>query len=135
MLSWFLQLLLVTINSIKQGIIALGFLMLLVLYAYFDPAQADFFPACPFHSLTGFLCPGCGSQRALHHLLNLQVSTAYSYNPLLIISLPYILTATVGDHIPNLSPALLKWRKIFFGRNAIIIVLLIIISFWIFRNL
>ncbi|NJY62642.1 DUF2752 domain-containing protein [Salinimicrobium sp. CDJ15-81-2] len=125
----------VTIKFIKPGVIALGFLLLLVLYASFDPAQASFFPACPFHSLTGFLCPGCGSQRALHHLLNLQFSTAYSYNPLLIIALPYILAGTVVDHLSKPSEALLKWRKIFFGRNAIMIVLLIIISFWILRNL
>ncbi|MCY2687185.1 DUF2752 domain-containing protein [Salinimicrobium sp. TH3] len=110
-------------------------LVLGIVYAAFDPASSTFFPACPFHSFTGLMCPGCGSQRALHHLLNLQVQTAYSYNPLLVISLPYIMAGTVIDHYPNPPQKLLKWRQFFFGRTAILLILFVIIAFWILRNL
>ena len=40
------------------------------LYSEFDPAGSVFWPKCPFHLLTGLECPGCGSQRAVHSLLN-----------------------------------------------------------------
>ena len=104
-------------------------------YATFDPSLTNYFPACPFYSLSGLLCPGCGSQRALHHLLNLQIQAAYSYNPLLVLSLPYVLAGAVYDRIPINAPQLEKIRQLFYGRKAILLVLIIIISFWIFRNL
>lgn len=122
-------------QNIKYAAAVLLLIGLVVLYASFDPAQSDFFPACPFHSLTGFLCPGCGSQRVLHHLLNMEVQTAYAYNPLLIISLPYIFLAAIFDRFSNPSTVVLKWRQILFGRKAILLVLIFIISFWVLRNL
>lgn len=123
------------LKSTRIGFAAISLLSLLVVYALFDPALESFFPPCPFHSLTGFLCPGCGSQRALHHLINLRPEIAFSYNPLLIISIPYVLAGAFLDHYSSHSSKVLKWRQFFFGRRAIFLVLFIIISFWILRNL
>jgi len=36
----------------------------------FDPSQYHFYPRCVMYTTTGLLCPGCGSQRALHHLFH-----------------------------------------------------------------
>ncbi|WP_211224615.1 DUF2752 domain-containing protein [Salinimicrobium xinjiangense] len=94
-----------------------------------------FFPACPFYTYTGFLCPGCGSQRAIHHLLNFHFSGALTQNPLMVLSLPYVLAGLIIDRLPHYSPAIRKWRQVLFGRKAIYIILAAIISFWIFRNL
>ena len=55
-----------------------------------DPTSGAFFPKCIFRLLTGFECPGCGSQRALHSLLHLDIAAAWGYNPFLIIMLPAI---------------------------------------------
>lgn len=111
------------------------FLGLVFVYATFDPSLNSFFPACPFHSFTGLLCPGCGSQRALHHILNLEIQTAFSHNPLLVISIPYLIAGAFIDRLPNPSIQMLRWRQFFFGRTAIILILFIILSFWILRNL
>ena len=35
-----------------------------------DPSDRGVFPACPFRSLTGWWCPGCGLTRATHHLMH-----------------------------------------------------------------
>ena len=39
---------------------------------------------CPFHAITGLQCPGCGVTRMCLALLRLDVSGAWSANPVLI---------------------------------------------------
>lgn len=60
-----------------------------LLFAY-DPTSATFFPPCPFHWLTGLNCPGCGSLRATHSLLHGHVGDAFGFNPLLVLSIPFV---------------------------------------------
>jgi len=55
-----------------------------------DPATSGVFPPCPLHALTGLDCPGCGSLRAVHHLLHGRISAAASLNPLLVASVPLL---------------------------------------------
>jgi hypothetical protein len=57
---------------------------------WFDPSRYAFYPACQFHRVTGWLCPGCGSLRALHQLLHGHLVTAFRYNPMLITLLPFL---------------------------------------------
>ena len=61
-----------------------------VLYL-FNPAQHNFYPICVFHELTGLLCPGCGSLRAIHQLLHGHFAAAFGFNPLLVLALPFLL--------------------------------------------
>jgi hypothetical protein len=53
----------------------------------FDPATTWWFPSCPFHALTGRLCPLCGSLRALRALFLGAPVAALAFNPLTIIGL------------------------------------------------
>ena len=53
-----------------------------------DPSGGGVFPACPFRSLTGWWCPGCGLTRATHHLMHGDLLGALRYNVLL----PFVLT-------------------------------------------
>jgi hypothetical protein len=59
------------------------------LFAY-DPAGQNALPGCLFHDLTGLYCPGCGSCRALHQLLNGHLGAALELNPLMVLALPYL---------------------------------------------
>jgi len=54
----------------------------------FDPTRYPFYPVCAFHQVTGLLCPGCGSLRAMHQLLHGNLATAFHFNPLLVVTLP-----------------------------------------------
>ncbi len=61
-------------------------LIAVVLIFYFlDPATSRGFWTCPFHRITGWYCPGCGGQRALHELLHGHFIAALRLNPLAIL--------------------------------------------------
>lgn len=67
------------------------------LFRSFDPnAAGNLFPKCIFHSLTGYLCIGCGITRAMHALAHGDLLHAFSMNPLVVMLLA-------------LSPILLGW--------------------------
>lgn len=60
-----------------------------MLYAL-DPETSRLFPPCPSRWLTGWHCPGCGTLRALHQLLNGNLVAALSFNPLAVLSMPLL---------------------------------------------
>lgn len=62
----------------------------LVALRVFDPATSGMFPPCPLRFLTGWYCPGCGSLRALHQLLQGNFRNAITLNPLLVLSFPFL---------------------------------------------
>ncbi|SDE44904.1 Protein of unknown function [Ulvibacter litoralis] len=59
----------------------------------YNPSHHSFFLPCPFKYTTGYHCPGCGSQRAIHQLAQGDVTTAFGLNPLMVLSLPLIIYA------------------------------------------
>jgi len=76
------------------------------IYYQLDPSQSGVFPRCPFLSLTGFKCPGCGSQRAIHALLHGDVGAAFGHNAMLLIALPWIAVCLYAEAIRTRRPAL-----------------------------
>lgn len=111
------------------------FILLLLLYGYNDPALVSFFPKCPLVTYTGIKCAGCGSQRAVHDLINFNFIEAIQHNFLLVASIPYILFGVYLDTINNTSEKWLWWRQNVYGNKAILVVFFIIIIFWISRNI
>lgn len=55
-----------------------------------DPERGGFL-GCPFRTMTGLLCPGCGSQRALHQLMHGHLGKAFDHNALLVVAIPALL--------------------------------------------
>ena len=108
---------------------------LLFVYRSFNPEHTGFFPRCPFYSITGYQCPGCGSQRAIHYLLNFEFKAAVNENLLMVLFIPYLIAAFIFNSFRNLSPGQEKWRRFLFGQYAIYLVIVVIIIFWIARNL
>lgn len=57
-----------------------------------DPyAAGNPLPSCPLYALTGLYCPGCGSTRCLYSLVHVDLPGAMAMNPLLVLSLPFLL--------------------------------------------
>ncbi len=122
------------IKIIRWGIISVLLIILAILYKVYNPYESTLFPKCPFRQLTSLKCPGCGSQRGIHYLLNFDIQNAFKENMLLVLSIPYILVGFVFDIIKKPNKSLIKWRKRLFGQTAIFIILIIVIGFWILRN-
>ena len=108
--------------------IALGATYLFI----FEPGKTGFFPACPFRTLTGFTCPGCGSTRGLHRLLHGDIVSALEFNPLMVLSLPFLLYALVRYTTAAVSGRPLQRHNL--DAKYIWILFGVIMSFWIFRN-
>jgi hypothetical protein len=45
-----------------------------------DPSDGGMFLPCPFRTLTGWWCPGCGLTRATHHLFRGDIMQALRFN-------------------------------------------------------
>ena len=111
---------------------AAGIVAIPMLY-FFNPADSGLYPLCPFHWLTGLYCPGCGSLRAMHQLLHGHLIAAFGLNPLMVLSLPFVICGFLS-HIAALKsgkpllesrvPAIYIW--IYLG---------IVLLFWIARNI
>ena len=111
------------------GVLVLGVVGMLLL---FDPRNSGVYPTCPFLGLTGCYCPGCGTLRALSRLLVGDVTGAMGYNPLAVLSLPFIAYSIVTGalrafELPSPRPAFIDARWIW-------ALLVGIILFWVFRN-
>jgi hypothetical protein len=114
-------------------ILAIAALLLFgFIYYALDPSSSAAFPKCGFLTLTGYKCPGCGSQRAIHALLNGDVAAAFRYNAMLFIAAPWILLCLFAEtqRVRNprlytrLHPSLLIW-----------LFLATILAWWLLRNI
>ena len=120
------------IKYAKRGLL-LAIPLVAVLFYFLDPVENILFPRCIFHSLTGYYCPGCGSQRAIHGLLHLNMKEVANHNFLFIPAL-----LAIGYHFIHI-PANKKFGfnlpNVFYMRVTPWIILWIVITFWILRNI
>ncbi len=100
---------------------------------YFNPTTAGFFPACPFHALTGLNCPGCGLTRSFHALFHGDVSTALHFNALLPVYFLFFLYLFVSLGLIVVRGRGLEFRT--FSPYAIYGFLALTLVFSVIRNL
>ena len=105
-----------------------------VVYFSYNPTESVFFPKCPFLLLTGLKCPGCGSQRAIHALLHIDILSAFRHNALLLFSIPYIILLLIAKIVQYFTPISTFPAKIQHV-NIIWFFLAFVILFWITRNI
>ncbi len=65
-------------------VVGLGFISVLGLLFFINPAASGVFPDCPSRVFFGVDCPGCGGMRGTYSLLRGDVSSAINHNALLI---------------------------------------------------
>ncbi|MBG42959.1 MAG: hypothetical protein CL530_03225 [Aequorivita sp.] len=105
-----------------------------LIYFFYNPSENSFFIPCPFHYITGFFCPGCGSQRAIHLLLHGDLVGAFRFNPLMVLTLP-ILIYGLGITIANWFFGTKHRFMLFYSKLFIFGYFGFVILYWILRNL
>ena len=61
------------------------------------PGSESWWLKCPMYQLTGWQCPLCGLQRAVHAFLHGNFLEAWRYNPALWLLLPYVAVWVLGS--------------------------------------
>jgi Protein of unknown function (DUF2752) len=112
---------------------AVAAVTILVMLRLFDPATSGVFPPCPVRYLTGWYCPGCGSLRAIHQLLEGNFRAAWALNPLAVTLLPFLVYGLASQAIFRLRGRHLP--EIFLPANAIRALCAVVILFAVARNL
>ncbi len=119
----------------QKNLWILGLLLLAVALYYFflNPyQQTDFFMSCPFYKITGYQCPGCGSQRAFHELLHFHFFEAFKQNALFVLGIPYVLLIFYANFNKEKHQ---KLRQVLVGKKTLLILLIVAILFGVLRNL
>lgn len=113
------------------SITVVAVVLAVAIYFSFDPSVSRFFPRCIFLTLTGYQCPGCGTQRALHALLHGNLAAAWHYNAALIVALPLIALYAYAECYRKTKVSL--YRSL---NSPVVITLLLvaIVSWWVMRN-
>lgn len=116
------------------AVIVIILLAALYLFYNLNPETQPIFPKCPFFVLTGYECPGCGTQRAIHQLLHLNIGAALKLNAFMVLAIPYVLLGVYMEYFGG-KQRNVKLYRTFFGKYSALVVLIIIILYWILRNL
>jgi hypothetical protein len=104
-----------------------GLLLAVAAWVYLrDPAGGTGFLRCPWYAWTGWQCPGCGGQRALHALLHGRLGEALGHNafavvvagPLLAQGYAAWLAAQLGGWWPTLRTGARFWVLLGLGAAA-----------------
>jgi hypothetical protein len=70
------------VERIKAAPLIASTALIAVISAFHLKFTVDAIPSCPYKSLTGSDCPGCGTGRALAELSHLNISKAFDQNAL-----------------------------------------------------
>lgn len=119
-------------RRIKYVVFAVIFVGIVVFYYLFNPAEFKFMPKCMFHELTGWDCPGCGSQRMLHALLHGNIAEAWHHNALFVALIPILIPMVYLEFRKGAYP------KAYARMNSVPVILTIafaIITWGIVRNI
>jgi len=123
-------------KPIKIILIMVGVLvgvLLLWLYYNVNPSGQSFIPKCPFHSITGYHCPGCGSQRALHDFLHGNFIAGFKHNVLIGIAVLVFLYKGFILIRSYFFPQ--KTKNLLYHPKTAWFILILVLSFWILRNI
>lgn len=121
-----------TYIAIAAGIVLAA---ILCLYYFLDPSTQEFMPKCAIHSLTGFNCPSCGNQRALHSFMHGDFLPAVRYNVFALYSVPYFVAVIVCSLVRFRSPRMQRMARAMMSRQAALLYVGLFVVWGIARNI
>lgn len=117
----------------KAGLVSSGFIAAAVILFFVNPAENFIYPPCWFKEVTGLYCPGCGGLRSAHQLLQGNFLNALDYNLLIIFVFPlsvYLFLSQLRLFIFGK-----QLRELPSGKALISAAVVIMLTFWILRNI
>lgn len=103
-----------------------------VLYVV-DPAESVVAPKCLVKTLTGYSCPGCGLQRAVHAFLHGNIVQAARYNLFLLVAVPWFLAVLVSDCLLR-GATRRRWQRVTHSNVLIYGYIALYFIWWVVRN-
>lgn len=100
-----------------------------------DPNEPGHFPTCPFLSLTGLWCPGCGSLRTVHALVTGDPVTALERNPLAVVLLPVVAVLWVAWGLRAFGVGVRAWHPTRLPAVWLWGLLAVVVVYTVLRNL
>lgn len=92
-------------------------------------------PKCMFKLATGYDCPGCGFQRAIHAVLHGHIREAIQYNFFLLLAIPYLFILIIIRYALPPTKKINKWIVLFESRTAIRIYVSLFFAWFLIRNI
>ena len=111
----------------------LGLGLVIVSLLAMRPPSELAFPSCPLHWATGLHCPGCGSLRAAHFLLQGEWQAALQHNLLAVLMIPVVAWLLLGEAVTAFGRRF-PFRTHLSGRSTWLLLVLILL-FGVTRNL
>lgn len=108
-----------------------------IFYYVTEPQESVIMPKCIMKLITGYQCPSCGTQRALHALLHGHFWQALHYNYFCILSIPLLLIAVYACYgVKTKKPPMFAAALYGFVTHRYTLIAYIILFFvwWIVRN-
>jgi len=105
----------------------------LSLYFFWSPSEYDIFPKCPFYTVTGLHCPGCGIQRGVHDIVNGHIINGIRHNYLILLVtfvLGYKLVLFILEKKTQKT-----YKNLLHKPITTHIILVLVILFWLLRNI
>ena len=117
----------------KQIVISVILMAIVAIFYFFDPSESSYFIKCPLKAVSGYDCPGCGVQRAVHELLHFRILEAFKYNALFVISLPFCVFILMV-HFFGRETMKRTVKRFFTHRISVFLVLIIVFVFLVLKN-
>ncbi|MDE6271311.1 MAG: DUF2752 domain-containing protein [Muribaculaceae bacterium] len=118
-------------HALKKALAAAAIVAVAALCVYYYKWEPGAWPAprCTLRMLTGYDCPGCGSQRAFHALLHGRVAEAWGFNAGVFFAIPLAVCYFAVDRMPRRVSAVLQHPVFIIG------IALAIVAWWVGRNI
>lgn len=123
-------------GAVVGGVCALGAAVAVggvYILASVPPTDASWYPRCQLHALTGLHCPGCGTTRALHAILNGRPVEALRQNAFFPVIPGVIVSALIHSVLVSrgLARPVTDRRVV----RALTILVVVLLAYAVLRNL
>jgi hypothetical protein len=116
--------------NFRKRIILVTVAITVTTYYLYDPVAYSLGPACIFRATTGWLCWGCGGQRAFHQLLHGRFQEAFQLNAL-VYPVMLIMTYVTLSELITVKPVYAFFRLKLVAISAFVL----LITFTVLRNI